>query len=107
MSDKNSAAVKAAAQSPAAFRCLISSVATVAQLLIFTYLRLLDWPPGNYLALWCWVVALEIGITFGVLGFCSSRIWWERILAVTLLCYQFASLWILFNIGVASYMGIH
>lgn len=86
--------------------CLISFLATGLQVAIFACLWLMDWPQQPHLLLWCCVVALEIGIMFGVLGFCSSRNWRELLLALVLLFYQFASLLILFAIGVSFQTGI-
>lgn len=107
MTSEKSVDIKAAAHGPARFRCLISGLATGSQVVIFACLRLLDWPPEHRLLLWGWVIAVNIGITFGVYGLCSARNWGERILAISLLCFQFLLLWILFLIGVAAYVSAH
>jgi len=107
MSSEKSAQAKSVTQGPAGLRCLISAVATGLQVIIIACLRLLDWPPQKHALLWCWVIILDIGITFGVYGFCSARNWGERILAISLLCFQFVLLWILFLIGAATYASTH
>ena len=95
------------ADGPAGFRCLVSALAIGLQVVLFACLRLMDWLPQPHLLIWCWVIALDVGITFGVYGLCSARVWRERILAISLLCFQFALLWILFLIGVETYLRTH
>lgn len=92
---------------PAGFRCLISSLAAALQVVIFAGLNFWDWSPQRNLLLWCWVIALDLGITFAIYGFCSARNWNERILAACSLCFQILSLWILFLIGVGTYANNH
>ena len=92
-------------QTPAAFRCLIASLGTVVQLFVFS--QLLVWPLRQHLLLWCWIVALDVGITFGVYGFCSAGNWKEGILAFILLCFQFISFCILFLIAISTYIATH
>lgn len=106
MSSENLVQFKPVAHGPAGFRCLISALATGLQVVILLCLRLLDWPQ-HHLLLWCWVIALDVAITFGVYGLCSARNWSERILAITLLIFQFLLFWILFLIAVATYVMTH
>jgi hypothetical protein len=106
-SDENPVQLRPVSRGPAGYRCLISALATALQVAIVACLRLLDWPLHKHPLLWCWVVALDVGLTFGVYGLCSARNWNERILAISLLCFQFLLLWILFLIGVATYSSTH
>jgi len=106
-SGQDSGRSNAAAHGPAGFRCLISALAIGLQVVLFACLRLMDWLPERHLLLWCWVIALDVGMTFGVYGLCLARIWGERILAISLLCLQFLLLWILFLIGVETYRSTH
>lgn len=107
MSDENSAQARPTARGPAGLRCLISALATGLQVVIVACLKVLDWPPQHHLLVWCWVIALDVGITFGIYGFSSARNWNERILAISLLCFQFLLFWIFFLIGIATYASNH
>ncbi|HEY1787159.1 MAG TPA: hypothetical protein VGJ73_03345 [Verrucomicrobiae bacterium] len=106
MSSDNSVRIKPVTHGPAGFRCLISAFASGLQVVILACLRLLNLPQ-HHLLLWSWVVVLDVGMTFGVYGLCSARNWGERILAISLLCFQFLLLWILFLTGVAAYAATH
>jgi hypothetical protein len=105
-SNKHSELSVLEAHSPAGFRCLISALAIAMQVTIFAGLRLLNCLPQHLLH-WCWVIALDVGFTFGVYGLCSARKWSERILAVGLIGFQFILLWILFLMAVANYLCTH
>jgi hypothetical protein len=87
-------------------------VATAVQAALFihffiSYSGMLSWPlPPRWLA-WCWVLALDFGITFGCFGLFSARSWNGRIFAFGLLCLQILSLLMLFRIGVFFYAALH
>ena len=95
----------------AGIRFLVPALATAVQVALFIhfviYLQTGDWPPRPRLLLWCWVVALDIGITFSCFALFSIRSWNESILTSSLLCLQILSLLILVRIGVLFYASLH
>jgi hypothetical protein len=74
----------------------------VAEVYIFLMWRNGCLEPQSHYPFWCWVVALDLGLTFGTFGLSPARSWRGKFAAISLLAFHFFAFFVLLFVGLLN-----
>lgn len=88
--------------SSARTRLTLSAMAAVIEAYIFLMWRNGCLETQSHFPFWCWVVALDLGLTFGTFALYSARSWRGKFAAISLLAFHFLLFFFLLFIALLS-----